>query len=56
MCSALTDNADPGAYWRKLKQRLGEEGNEVVTFQTPIAAGGSPVWRGKSLRKNWDGL
>jgi len=30
--AALTDSPDPGAYWRKLKQRLGEEGSEVVTF------------------------
>lgn len=28
----LTDSKDPGAYWRKLKQRLQEEGNEVVTI------------------------
>ncbi|WP_294797269.1 BRO family protein, partial [uncultured Fenollaria sp.] len=28
----LTDSKDPGAYWRKLKQRLTEEGNEVVTI------------------------
>lgn len=27
----LTDSKDPGAYWRKLKQRLKEEGNESVT-------------------------
>lgn len=27
----LTDSKDPGAYWRKLKQRLKEEGNEFVT-------------------------
>ena len=27
----LTDSKDPGAYWRKLKQRLKEEGNEGVT-------------------------
>ena len=32
VCAALTDSADPQAYWRKLKQRLGEEGSEVVTF------------------------
>ncbi len=32
VCGALTDSADPGAYWRKLKQRLKEEGSEVVTF------------------------
>jgi len=28
----LTDSLDAGAYWRKLKQRLIEEGSEVVTF------------------------
>jgi BRO family, N-terminal domain len=28
---SLTDSVDPGAYWRKLKQRLKEEGNETVT-------------------------
>ena len=27
----LTDSVDAAAYWRKLKQRLGEEGNETVT-------------------------
>ena len=27
----LTDSVDPGAYWRKLKQRLKKEGNETVT-------------------------
>ena len=32
MCQALTDSVDAGAYWRKLKQRLIEEGSEVVTF------------------------
>ncbi|HBX15773.1 MAG: hypothetical protein UV20_C0029G0002 [Candidatus Magasanikbacteria bacterium GW2011_GWA2_42_32] len=32
ICEALTDSSDPGAYWRKLKQRLTEEGSEVVTF------------------------
>jgi hypothetical protein len=28
----LTDSPDAGAYWRKLKQRLSEEGSQVVTF------------------------
>ncbi len=28
----LTNSPDAGAYWRKLKQRLAEEGSEVVTF------------------------
>jgi DNA-damage-inducible protein D len=32
VCEALTDSPDPGAYWRKLKQRLLEEKSEVVTF------------------------
>ncbi|MCI2424841.1 Bro-N domain-containing protein [Candidatus Acetothermia bacterium] len=32
VCEVLTDSADAGAYWRKLKQRLKEEGSEVVTF------------------------
>lgn len=32
VCLALTDSPDPGSYWRKLKQRLKEEANEVVTF------------------------
>ena len=27
----LTGSPDAGAYWRKLKQRLKEEGSEVVT-------------------------
>lgn len=29
--AALTDSVDAGAYWRKLKQRLIEEGSQVVT-------------------------
>jgi len=32
VAATLTNSADPGAYWRKLKQRLKEEGSEVVTF------------------------
>jgi prophage antirepressor-like protein len=32
VCSVLTESADAGAYWRKLKQRLREEGSEVVTL------------------------
>jgi hypothetical protein len=28
----LSESLNPGAYWRKLKQRLSEEGSEVVTF------------------------
>lgn len=31
VCAVLTDSKDPQAYWRKLKQRLKEEGNETVT-------------------------
>ena len=29
--AVLTESVDPNAYWRKLKQRLKEEGNETVT-------------------------
>ena len=29
--AVLTDSVDPAAYWRKLKQRMKEEGNETVT-------------------------
>lgn len=29
--AVLTESTDPSAYWRKLKQRLKEEGNETVT-------------------------
>jgi hypothetical protein len=32
VAGALTDSIDPGAYWRKLKERLKEEGSEVVTI------------------------
>ncbi len=32
VCEALTDSVDAGAYWRKLKQRLSEEGSQVVTI------------------------
>ncbi|MBI5635149.1 MAG: hypothetical protein HZA15_16900 [Nitrospirae bacterium] len=32
VCGVLTGSPDAGAYWRKLKQRLGEEGSAVVTF------------------------
>ena len=32
VCAVLTESADAGAYWRKLKQRLREEGSEVVTL------------------------
>ena len=31
ICGVLTESKDPGAYWRKLKQRLNEENSEVVT-------------------------
>jgi hypothetical protein len=32
VAGALTESPDPGAYWRKLKQRIKAEDNEVVTF------------------------
>ncbi|MFH1326106.1 MAG: Bro-N domain-containing protein [Candidatus Falkowbacteria bacterium] len=30
--AVLTNSLDAGAYWRKLKQRLKEDGSEIVTF------------------------
>ena len=32
VCAVLTGSKDPQAYWRKLKQRLKDEGNETVTL------------------------
>ena len=32
VCATLTGSLDAGAYWRKLKQRLNEEGQQPVTF------------------------
>ncbi|WP_228780116.1 hypothetical protein [Aquiflexum lacus] len=29
--AVLTERVDPNAYWRKLKQRIKEEGNQIVT-------------------------
>ena len=29
--AVLTESKDPNAYWRKLKQRIKEKGNETVT-------------------------
>jgi hypothetical protein len=29
--AVLTQSVDPAAYWRKLKERLRDEGNETVT-------------------------
>lgn len=31
VCAVLTESKNPTAYWRKLKQRLKQEGNETVT-------------------------
>ena len=31
VCGVLTESKDPQTYWRKLKQRLKDEGNETVT-------------------------
>jgi DNA-damage-inducible protein D len=36
ICHALTESPNPRAYWKKLKQRLREEGNQVVTFCHPL--------------------
>ena len=31
MVAVLTESTNPQAYWRKLKQRLTEEGNQTMT-------------------------
>lgn len=67
--SVLTDSTDPAAYWRKLKQRLKSEGNEIVTKCHGLkmtAANGKKrltdeitrAWSGMSTRqyKNLKGL
>ena len=58
VCGVLTESPDAGAYWRKLKQRLGAEGSEVVTFchELKLQAGWSPVtpagsWKQKRARQ-----
>ncbi len=47
VCGVLTESADAGAYWRKSKQRLREEGSEVVTFCHGLKL---PASDGKKLR------
>lgn len=32
VCGVLAGSKDPHAYWRKLKQRLKDEGNETMTI------------------------
>ena len=50
VCGALTDSPDAGAYWRKMKQRLKEEGGEVVTLchglKLEAPDGKGRIWRG----------
>lgn len=36
VCAVLTESKDPTAYWRKLKQRLKQEGNEEGVSKHPI--------------------
>ena len=52
VCDVLTDSKDPTAYWRKLKQRLKEEGNETVTNCHTIMAKAKPFikWAGAYIR------
>jgi hypothetical protein len=56
----LTESIDPGAYWRKLKQRLLLEGNETVTnchSLKMLAADGkmrlTDVWLQRSCSVCW---
>ena len=61
--AVLTGSADPQAYWRKLKQRLKEEGNQTVTdchalkMRLPMATNhficGYPSSCRRSIRKRW---
>ena len=41
--AVLTDSTDPGAYWRKLKQRLTVEGSQVVTFCHGLKLPAQPI-------------
>ena len=45
VCAVLTDSADAGAYWRKLKQRLGAEGSEVVTICHGLKLEAARLWK-----------
>ncbi len=50
--SVLTESKNPAAYWRKLKQRLKEEGNETVTnCHGFMPAAVCPPVNTKTLRK-----
>jgi len=44
-----SSSKDPGAYWRKLKQRLKKEGSEVVTKCHGLKL---PAADGKASKKN----
>jgi len=58
VCNALTENVstDPGAYWRKLKQRLIEEGSEVVTFCHGLKLGASDGKKYETDCANTEGI
>jgi len=56
VCGVLTDSKDPQAYWRKLKQRLKDEGNETVTnchALKMMAADGKKLSRSNSGWQRW---
>jgi DNA-damage-inducible protein D len=56
VCSALVDSPDPGAYWRKLKQRLAAEGSEVVTFCHGLKLASSDGKKYKTDCANTEGI
>ena len=53
--SVLTESKNPQAYWRKLKQRLKEEGNETVTncHGLKMKASNGKMTRTQSEKCHW---
>ncbi|MCK4520628.1 hypothetical protein KAT95_02045 [Candidatus Parcubacteria bacterium] len=56
VCEVLTNSVDAGAYWRKLKQRLKEESDEVVTFCHGLKLEASDGKKYETDCANTDGL
>ena len=59
--AVLTGSRDPAAYWRKLKQRLLQEGNETVTnchrLKLPAADGKMRLtdeWQDRGVQAGWE--
>ena len=56
VCAVLTGSPDAGAYWRKLKQRLKDEGSEVVTFCHDLKLEASDGKKYKTACSNTEGI